>query len=291
MRFLLSVTFNICVYALLGMALNLPLGYSGMLLLCGASFFGVGAYTYAIVSYYSFGFLEAFLIAAFLGASIASVIGILTVRLRGDDFAIATLAFQIIVNAVFSNWIGLTGGPYGQRDIPPPRIGSWTLESNGEYAALAIVMVALVVGFSAMLVNLPYGRSLIAVRDSELGATTIGKNPIYYRLSAIIICGIIASATGAIYASQITYIDPLSFGFDEMMLILAVVIIGGAGTLYGPLVGALIIAVLPEILKSFALDDATAGAVRQIILGAVLVLLMHFRPQGIAGGYRFSSNT
>ncbi|HKU77623.1 MAG TPA: branched-chain amino acid ABC transporter permease, partial [Pyrinomonadaceae bacterium] len=119
----------------------------------------------------------------------------------------------------------------------------------------------------------------------------IGKNPSQLRISALTACGVIAALSGVLYASQITYIDPLSFGFDEMIVILATVIIGGAGTLYGPIAGALIIVVLPEFLKSLSFDDANAGAIRQIILGTMFVVLMRVRPQGVAGRYRFLSST
>jgi branched-chain amino acid transport system permease protein len=216
---------------------------------------------------------------------------LITVRLRGDYFAIATLGFHIIINSVFSNWISLFGGPYGQRDIPPPRIGFWTLDSSLSYALLALVVVGAVFCICRFLLNLPYGRSLVAVRDSEVGAIAIGKNPSQLRISALTACGVIAALSGVLYASQITYIDPLSFGFDEMIVILATVIIGGSGTLYGPIAGALIIVVLPEFLRSLSFDDANAGAIRQIILGTMFVVLMRVRPQGVAGRYRFLSST
>ena len=291
MRFLFSITFNTCIYALLGIALNLPLGYGGMLLLCGVSFYGVGAYTYAIASHYYPEFLSIAIIAMALGAAVALLIGLVTVRLRGDNFAIATLGFQIIINSLFSNWIQLTGGPYGLRDVPSPHIGPWALEFASGHVWLAIITLGLVTVFCLFLLRLPYGRSLIAVRDSELSATALGKNPSYFRLTTLVMCGAITALAGALYASKITYIDALTFGLDEMMLILAVVIIGGAGTLLGPIFGALIIVILPELLRFLSFDDTNAGAIRQIILGITIVVLMRWRPQGLAGRYRFSANT
>jgi branched-chain amino acid transport system permease protein len=290
MRFLLSVTFNICVYALLGISLNLPLGYGGMLFLCAVSFFGVGAYTYAIASHYRADLFFISIVATVLATAIATLIGFIAIRFRGDYFVIATLGFQVIINSVFTNWISLTGGPYGQRDIPSPRLGPWTLDSPISYVVLALVVLSLVIIFCSLLLKLPFGRSLVAVRDSEVGAIAFGKNPSHFRISALTIGAALAALAGVLYASHMTYIDPASFGLDEMMVILAVVIIGGAGTLYGPVVGATVIVILPELLKSLPLGEANAGAIRQIVFGMMIIVFMRLRPQGIAGRYRFSAN-
>lgn len=288
MSFLLPLTYNICIYALLGLSLNLVLGYSGMLLLCEMTFFGVGAYTYAIVAgRYGVDFMTASLIAVLLGIAVAWLIGSVTTRLRGDSFAIATLGFQIIAISIFSNWVDLTGGPYGQRDIPPPRLGPWVVDSTAEHVLLAATFLALIYALCLMLLRLPYGKSLVAVRDDEVGAIAIGKNPKRLRLSTIIISGGIASQAGVIYAGYITYIDPSSFSLDDVILGLAVVIVGGSGTLYGPLIGAVVLGVLPELLRSLQLSESSAAATRQIIFGLLLIVLMRIRPQGIAGRYRF----
>jgi branched-chain amino acid transport system permease protein len=197
------------------------------------------------------------------------------------------MGYQIIVSSILHNWTSLTKGPNGIPGIPKPTVFGWRVNGLLDLVILSSVAVALVALLHWQQTRSPYGRALQAVRDDELAARALGKNPAYFKLSAFVLSGSMAALAGAMYAGYASFIDPTSFGINEAIFALTVVIIGGAGSGRGPILGAAFVVLLPEALRFLHVPDTVGPSLRQVIYGLLLILMMRFRPQGIAGGYAF----
>ena len=288
MNYLLHILTMISIYTVLGLSLNLVLGFGGLLSLCHAAFYGIGAYAFSLlIMDAGFPFLAAMPVAVLASGLAALLIGAVTLRLRGDFFVLSTLGFQTIIFVVLYNWVDFTRGPYGIPGIPRPEIFGFTFIAPWAMFLLAAAVALLVWWVCLNLARWPFGRTLQAVRDDALAAQSLGKNPLFFTLTAFALGGALAALAGGLFAAYASYIDPTSFTLEESVFILCVVIIGGAGNLRGPMVGAVVLVLLPEILRFVGLPDAIAANLRQIIYGLLLVLMMRFRPQGIAGKYAF----
>ena len=288
MNYAFHILTMIALYVILGMSLNLVVGYGGMLSLCHAAFYGSGAYAFTLlVVKAGWPFLAALPAAVIITALIAFLIGVVSLRLRGDFFVLASLGFQSIAFTTLYNWTDLTHGPYGISGIPRPEILGLRFEETWANLLVVIALTACVCFLMLRLTKQPFGRTLQAIRDDEIAAKSLGKDTIAFKRTAFMIGGALAAVAGALFASYSSYIDPTSFALDESVFILCVVIIGGAGNFRGPVVGASILVLLPELLRFVGLPNAIAANLRQIIYGLLLILMMRFRPQGIAGRYAF----
>jgi len=288
MNYIFHILVMICLYTILGLTLNLVVGYGGMLSLCHAAFYGIGAYASTLsMANAGWPYLPSLLVALLICGTIAYLVSIPSIRFHGDFFVLATLAFQMIIFSILYNWTNFTKGPYGISGIPRPSLVGWRVTTPWMFFLLALV-AAIVVGSAIWrLSHSPYGRALQAIRDDEMAAQALGKDVTRFRRSAFAITGMLAAVAGVLFAGYTSYIDPTSFTLDESVFILCVVIIGGAGNLRGPIVGAVILVLLPELLRFLRIPDAVAANARQIIYGLLLILMMRFRPQGIAGKYAF----
>ncbi|MGH9240284.1 MAG: branched-chain amino acid ABC transporter permease [Vicinamibacterales bacterium] len=275
------------VYALLAMALNLVLGYAGLMSLCHAALFGLGAYVSTLLVLAGWSFLPALVVASAACAAIGAALAIPTVRLRGDSFVLATLAFQVIAIGLFSNWVSVTGGTFGLANIPAPSVLGVTLDSPVRYGIFAAAVAALCGLLFWRMLDSPFGRVLRAIREDEVAAIALGKDVNRVKMVAFVVSAAAAAVPGALQAGYARYIDPTSFTLNEGILVLSMVVIGGAGSLAGPWVGALITVAIPEVLRVLAIPDVVAGNLRQILYGALLVLLMRTRPRGVTGRYGF----
>jgi branched-chain amino acid transport system permease protein len=288
MNYLFHILTMISIYAVLGLSLNLVLGFGGMLSLCHAAFYGIGAYTFSLLMMDAgFPFLAALPLAVLASGVAALLIGAVTLRLRGDFFVLSTLGFQTIIFVVLYNWVDFTRGPYGIPGIPRPEIFGFSFNAPWAMFLLAAAVALLAWWICLRLSQWPFGRTLQAVRDDALAAQSLGKNPLAFTLTAFALGGALAALAGGLFAVYASYIDPTSFMLEESVFILCVVVIGGAGNLQGPVIGAIILVLLPELLRFVELPDSIAANLRQIIYGLLLVLMMRFRPQGIAGRYAF----
>jgi branched-chain amino acid transport system permease protein len=288
MNYVFHILIMIALYVVLGLSLNLVAGHSGLLSICHGAFYGVGAYaTTLLMVKAGWEFLPALSMAVVASAILSLIVGIPSLRLKGDFFVLATIGFQMIMFSVLYNWTGLTHGPYGIPAIPRPVIFGWRVATLSSLLLLSFLSAAFVIGVCWQLARSPYGRALRAVRDDELAATALGKNPMHLKTTAFIFSAGLAAIAGGLYAGYVTYIDPTSFGLEEAIFILSLVIIGGAGNLKGPIIGAVFMVVLPELLRFLQVPDMVAPNIRQIIYGLLLIVAMRFRPQGIAGRYAF----
>lgn len=288
MSYFLHVLIMIAIYSILGLSLNLVVGLGGMLSLCHGAFYGIGAYSAALLMLHAgWPFLPSLVAAIIITAILAYLISVPATRLHGDFFVLATLGFQVIIFSVLYNWVDFTKGPYGLIGIPRPSVGPIKIVTSSAYLGMTTVFAVLVGLVVRRLVRSPYGRTLQAVRDDELAAHSLGKNVVRFKRSAFCIAGALAAVAGVLFAGYASFIDPSNFALDESVFILCVVIIGGAGTLRGPIAGAVLLILVPELLRFLHVPDAIAANLRQILYGLALVVMMRFRPQGIAGKYAF----
>ncbi|MBJ93444.1 MAG: ABC transporter ATP-binding protein [Rickettsiales bacterium] len=288
------------IYVCLALGLNVVVGLAGLLDLGYVAFYAIGAYSSALISlsfpqYWWAVWLWVPCVVV-LAALFGVVLGFPTLRLRGDYLAIVTLGFGEIVRIVLGNWDSVTNGPKGLAGIPSPRIGSYSLDQGlplldflgpllwdqrvtvwgkeVNYYLLTLGYALLIALVAARLDNSRLGRAWRAVREDELAARSMGIDVTRVKLMAFGIGASFAGIAGLLFAHIQGFIDPMSFVFMESAIILCMVVLGGSGSLVGVVVGAILLAVLPEKLRDFQ-------EYRMLIFGLVLVLMMVLRPQGL----------
>lgn len=282
LAFLLHLVVLTNTYVILGVSYNLLIGYAGLFSIAHAAFFGVGAYVSMIVALklgwpYLVGLVGAILVAAI----VSGILAFPALRVSGDYLVIASLGFQVIVFNVFMNWESVTGGPAGVPRIPRPGLFGATVESPAAYAVLSTALAAAAFLFVRRVVVSPFGRVLRAIREDEVVTQALGKNVTGVKVLVFMVSGGVAATAGSLFAHYTTYINPYFFTLDESLLILSVVIVGGAGNLTGSIVGAVVVTLLPQALRLVDLPEALAANLRQIIYAALLAGFTFFRPQGI----------
>jgi branched-chain amino acid transport system permease protein len=279
--YVMGVITRICLYALLALGLNVVVGFAGLLDLGYVAFFGIGSYVYAFLCSPHFGLHWPFLVALAAAVCVTAIFGILigapTLRLRGDYLAIVTLGFGEITYILLINLdrpIDITGGPSGIVTIDPPSFFGYALRDNWQYYYLILLLMGAAVVFSRRLRDSRIGWAWEAIREDELAAQAMGINTTAAKLQAFAIGASFAGAGGALLASWQRSVFPDNFLFTESVNILAMVILGGVGSIPGVILGATVIVALPEIFRGFALY-------RLIAFGFLLMVLMIFRPGGL----------
>jgi branched-chain amino acid transport system permease protein len=280
--YLIYVISLIAIYGVLTISLNLAVGYTGILSLAQAAFMGIGAYSAAILlTQYGFNFFSTLLVGMAIAGLVSWGLAWATLRLKGDYYVIASFGFQIIIYSILLNWIDLTRGPFGIPHIPPPQAFGYVFGSPAKYALFTLGFLAIGVWIARRVGESPYGKVLRAIREDEAAAASIGKNVNRYKISIFIVSAMLASIGGALYASLITYIDPFTFTIHESIFILALVIIGGSGNVYGSVVGAAVLISLPEMLRFLDVPTTVASPIREILYGALMIIFLRLRPKGL----------
>lgn len=270
------------LHVLLALGLNLIAGYAGQLSLAQAAFFGIGAYASALLMLnLHWSFWLAAPTGALLAGLVAVAIGLPTLRLKGPYFVISTMGFGEIVRLIFLNWESVTRGPNGLTGIPAPdpiSLGFVTLsfESRMEsyYLILFVLFGVLILYYN--LVHSRIGRALRAIRNDYIAAQVMGIHVAFYRILAFGTGAMIAGLTGALYAGYIRFISPDTFTSGESINILIMMVIGGMGTIIGPIIGAVFVTYLLETMRVFA-------EYRLVIYGLLMFIVILYMPQGIAG--------
>ncbi|MCU1614384.1 MAG: Amino acid/amide transporter rane protein 2, family [Frankiales bacterium] len=285
LQFTINLLIMASIAAIVASSLNLLIGYTGVFSIAHAIFYGVGAYATALVSLHWGSSLLLALVVALVSSGVLSVLLALpAARVTGEYFVVVSLAFALVASTVFAQWTPVTGGPAGLVGISRATLFGIGLNSNESYLVLSLALLALVTVILYVLIrHTPLGRSLQALRDDPLAAQALGKNPFRLRLTAVVISAALASTGGVVYAGYIAFVNADGFGEQGGVLFMAMVILGGAGTLSGPIIGAFFITLFPALLEFADLPSQAKGPLEQIIYGAALVLLMLVRPSGIAG--------
>ena len=282
MDYLLYVVSLVAVYGILTVSLNLLVGYTGILSVAHAAFMGIGAYTAALLlTEWGFNFFLTLPVGLAVAGLVGAALAASTLRLKGDYYIIGSFGFQVIMYNVLLNWIGLTKGPFGIRNIPKPQAFGVAFGGPGRYAILALAFLAGSVWVALRVAESPYGKVLRAIREDEAGAASIGKNVNRYKISIFVVSSMLASLGGALYAGLISYVDPFAFTIHESIFLQVLVIIGGAGNVYGSVVGAAVLIVIPEMLRFFEVPTTVASPIREILYGSLMVLFLRFRPKGL----------
>jgi branched-chain amino acid transport system permease protein len=272
-----------------GISLNLIAGYTGLISIAHAAFYGIGAYTAALLSLrFGVNFLLAVPAAIIVAAVFGFLIGFPSLRIRDDFLVIATFGFQVIIFQIMNNWMELTNGPLGLPGIPQPEILGYKFTSHVDFLVLSFLSALITYIVARRLVKSPLGNVLRAIREDELFAQSMGKNVSYYKVLAFSVGAGLVAIGGALYAYYITFIDPTSFTVPESIFMLSIVIVGGAGRLGGSILGAILLVSIPELLRFIGMPSSIAANMRQILYGGLLVAFMIWRPKGIWGEFGFS---
>ena len=266
----------ICVNIMLAVSLNLSAGFLGQLILGHAAFMSLGAYAAAIFSIQlgitnSWGLVASLLFGGFVAALFGIVIGIPALRLRGDFIAIITLGFGEIVRSIVLN-MNITGGAIGLMGIP--RTTNFTIAFFGMIFTIAVLVA---------LVRSRHGRAMIAIREDEIAAEASGISTVYYKIFGFTVSAFFAGVAGGILAHHIAILVPQDIGFERSIELLVIVVLGGMGSFTGSVVAAVVLTLLPEFLREFAMY-------RMLLYSILLIAMMIYRPQGLMGTYEFSLN-
>jgi branched-chain amino acid transport system permease protein len=279
----------ILLYVALTVSLDLMVGHTGIFSFAHAAFYGIGAYATAILTVYAgWNWLPALLAAVALGALISLLIGIPTLRLGGDYLILALFGFQSIVLTVITNWEEVTNGPFGIRGVPRPSFGPLKLESSAAILAFIAAVVALVLWLHWRFVSSPMRRMLHAVRDDETVAQALGIDAVRAKVTVFVLGGAFAALAGGLTAFYLRFVDVNSFSLFTMILLLAMVFVGGSRSLLGALVGPALLLLFPEAFRFFGETNLPIAYIQQALYGLLLIVLMLYRPEGLAGRGRAS---
>ncbi len=266
MNYLLHIGVMLGIYGMLALSANLLIGFGGLLTMAQAAFYGLGAYTYALLSLkLGLPFFATLPAAILLCAVVGWLFGHAALRFRNEAFVLATIGFQMIVYVILYNWTGLTRGPYGISGIPRPSFFGLSIESVPAYFLFTLVLFALVLGFMHLVCTSPFALSLKALRDDEAAAQTLAIYPKGQYVKAMVFSAAVAAVPGVCFASYITYIDPTSFTLSESIFIACILLVGGSGNIAGPMAGVAFMIILPELLRFVGLPDAVAANLREIL--------------------------
>lgn len=285
MEYILHIIIMLNIYIIMVLSANLPVGMAKMLTMCQAAFYGIGAYvgTFFLMQY-DLPFVVIGGIVMLITGLFSLLVSYASVKLKDDYFILATLGFQMIVYTILYNWTDVTRGPYGIPGIPSIKLlGVLPISGVWGYAILSSVLAVIVAILFYKMIKSPYGRALKAMRYDEQSIKALGRNTSMFKVETFFLSAAFSGLAGIIYASYVSYIDPTSFTLDESIFIITALFIGGVGNIKGPILGAIFVVVLPELLRFVGLPDAIAANMRQIIYGLVLVIIMFVRPQGLLG--------
>ena len=293
-RYAQDVATNVLIYICLGLGLNVVVGLAGMLDLGYIAFYGVGAYTYALLNiHYGMSFWICLPIAATLALLAGCFIGYPTLRMRGDYLAIVTLGFGEIVRILLNNWMSLTNGPNGILGIDAPSIYIPSFENGFSLEVLVLkklhylyyvaLFLAIITIISVRHLNYSrIGRAWESIREDETAAELMGVNTFKLKLLAYAMGALFAGMAGAFFCARMRFVSPESFTFLESAMVLSMVVLGGMGSIPGIILGAAALIVLPEVFREFE-------TYRMLVFGMSMVVMMLFRPAGLIPAKRMGT--
>ncbi len=293
MDYIIHLAIIIMIYIPLALSLDLIVGHTGILSIAHAGFYGVGAYTAAILSkFYGFNFFMSMLIGAVLSSLIACGISYSLKKVKGDYYSLASIGLAVIIYTLFMNLDSITKGPFGIFGIARPSISlpfvreNLFIFSNNFSFFILISFISLAITYFIYKLNdTHFIRVLHAIREDEDALKVMGYNIQNYKMAVFAIGAAIASISGALYAAYISFIDPSSFTVNESIFLLTVIILGGLASMRGVIYGVIALTLLPEILRFVGLPNEIAAQTRVLLYGMALIYLMYKRPVGMLGKY------
>jgi branched-chain amino acid transport system permease protein len=281
--FYLQMAINVLIFIPLVVGQNLITGNSGQVAMGHAAFYGIGAYTTAILTVdHGWNTLTVLAASALAAAIVGGLIGLPAIRIAGDYLFIVTIGLNLIFLDVVTEWTGLTNGASGIPGIPYPSIFGYQIRNGLEFCYFALAVAAVCVIFALMLMNSRFGKTIEAVRDDPVAAKASGMSVPTTRVIVFVIGATMAGLSGSVLAYHLGFIGPQSFQFQVSLLIFEMAIIGGLGSVLGSVVGASLLVLLPEVLRP--LQDYRLG-----LGGLIILILMVYRPQGLFGTVRVTT--
>lgn len=265
------------IFAIMSLSLNLLTGCTGLFSVGHVAFYGIGAYTSALlttklgVSVW-FGFIAAGCVTALCSL----ILGLPSIRLRGLFLAVSTLAFGEITYQLLLNWRSLTNGSSGVIGIPAPSMFGFEFNTYQSYYYLILAALVVIIILSKNLIGSRVGRALLSIRENETASAAMGVNTTKFKIMIFMCSAFFAGLAGALYAHEVSYISPDSFKAAESTSVLAMMVVGGIGHLPGSILGGVLLTVIPELLRSF-------GDIRLVLYGAAIVVIVVFAPKGLGG--------
>jgi len=284
-NYIQHIAITCLIYACLALSLNIIIGLSGQFSLGHVTFYGIGAYTTALMMMrLSVNFWLALLCGALLSGIIGALLAIPTLKLHGDYVAVVTLGFGEVFRLFITNAVKLTRGPMGIPGIKSPSIFGLVINSKIEYYFLFLIVTAIVVFFIHRMLKSGFGLTVLAMNSDPIAAAAIGIYPVKFKLTTFTAGAVIAGLMGGLFAVYLSFIGPTNFAYAESISMVSMVVLGGLGSVIGSVAGAIILTLLPELLR--AINDY-----RLMIFGAVMIIMMIFRPNGIWGLDRREKNS
>jgi ABC-type branched-subunit amino acid transport system permease subunit len=271
------------IYFILAQSYNLVLGYTGMVHVGHIGFMAIGAYTSALLTLngapFFVGLFGGLLVAGFVGL----ILGIPTVRLKNDYLVAVTLGMGEIIRLFLLNERQWTGGSFGLTQIKRPELFGFVFQNNFHLFLLLLFITTVVLALIWKLIHSPFGKILESIREDEVAAKSLGKPVELRKLQILVIGAAFAGLAGALYAHTLQFIDPDTFGIHRMIFIFLLVVFGGAGKFWGPIVGTVILYNLAEGTRFLPIAPSALGPLRWIIFSVVLVIIIILKPKGILG--------
>jgi|APFre7841882590_1041340.scaffolds.fasta_scaffold20931_2 branched-chain amino acid transport system permease protein len=284
MDLFLHLCIMVLIYIIFALSLNLEVGYTGLFNFGHVAFFGIGAYVSALLTLHHVPFELSLLIALAMAGLWGFFLSLPSLKLRGDYFGIATLGFGEIIRMAFQNEVWLTKGPMGLPGISKPTLFSYRFATLSQYFLLALGFAIITFLILRIILRSPFGRVLRAIREDEVATEALGKNVFRFRIKSFVIGSIFAGLAGTLWGHYTTFISPGDFTLLETILVLLIIVLGGKGTEWGPVIGTILLIFFQESLRFLRLPAEYTrylAPLQQMIFGGLLVLLMIFRPEGI----------
>jgi branched-chain amino acid transport system permease protein len=265
------------IYAIAVMGLGILLGFTGQMSLAQAAFFGIGAYTSGYLTvHFGWSVWPAMVCAVLVSALVGLAVGYPCLRLSGHYLALATIGFGIITQLVLINWKDFTNGSDGMTGIPPPQIGSFVFDTYGRYYYLVLAVMLLCAYVAWRIKTTRVGRALAAIRENEIAARACGIDATRYKIIAFVLAGSYAGLAGSLLAHDIKFLSPDSYSFDQSVVFLVMLILGGSSSIGGAILGAVLLWCLPEVLRPLKSSYI-------MVYGAAVVAMVIFMPRGLVG--------
>lgn len=282
MEYMLHIIIFILLYSIFVQSLNLIMGYAGIVSMCHAIFSAIGAYTAAIISIkYNINFIVPMACGFIIAASAGALVAIPSLRVKDEYLIAVTIGFQMVMYEILLTARSITEGQGGIPGIPSAIIFGYEFDNPYRFLFLAVIVTVICFVFAYRLINSPFGRTLKAIRENESASRAIGKNSTKFKILVFSIGGGIAAIGGSLMAYYLTFVSPFTFVVEVSIFFIVMVVLGGAANFWGPLIGAAILVGLPEGLRFIPGAAGVIDAIREILYGLILMLLMIFRPQGI----------
>ena len=275
--YLLNVAGLAGIYAIAVMGLGILLGFTGQMSLAQAAFFGIGAYTSGwLTTHLGWSVWPSMGLAVVMSALVGVCVGYPCLRLSGHYLALATIGFGIITQLVLINWKDVTNGSDGMTGIPPPSIGSFVFDTYGRYYYVVLAAVLLCAYVAWRIKTTRVGRALEAIRENEIAARATGIDATRYKIIAFVFAGSYAGLAGSLLAHDIKFVSPDSYSFDQSVVFLVMLIVGGSSSISGAILGAVLLTFLPEVLRPLKSSYI-------MVYGAAVIAMIVFMPRGLVG--------